>query len=650
VGYSQFGTLEDYTDGGIIQAQNRRFYSLDKWKELSRQDWSTKKTPIIVTDPNNIRFEYNATRTPKTIVLNSTYLDVRGIIYSNSVTLAPYTSVILLKDATSGPSVSNQNINFAGLNNKTYGDAAFSVSATATSGLPVSFRIVSGPATINNGTITLTGTGTVVVEASQAGNASFSAASPVTQSFVVSQASKQNQVISFVPLPSKNLGDEPFSLSPTSSSGLPVSLRIFSGPATLSNNVVTLTGVGSVVIEAFQVGDASYNPATPVTRSFNVSQVSRQNQVINFASLPSKNVDDAPFSLSATSSSGLPVSLRIFSGPATLSNNVVTLTGVGSVVVEAFQVGDANYNPATPVVQSFSVIADQKCKISFKNNGEIVADASCGLNNGALYIVPTSGSAPYKYSKNGGATYVSGPNDLFGFINLAAGTYRLRLKDANGCESDIVEKTVKSVDCPTSTTCTPPRFKNNGEIVAHATCSNNDGSLYIVPTRGTAPFLYSKDGGATYVAGPNDIYSFNNLSAGTYKLRIKDANGCESEVVEKKVNVLYGLPCYGMSANAAIAPPARVISETLLSKEESIKIFPNPSQGQFKVQLVNFAVGAAEVNIVDGKGSILKKSQINVTTNNNTLSFDLSGYAEGLYYIKIINKTGAKTSKVIIQK
>ena len=57
----------------------------------------------------------------------------------------------------------------------------------------------------------------------------------------------------------------------------------------------------------------------------------------------------------ATASSGLPVSFSIVSGPATIAGNTVTLTGAGTVTVRASQSGDANWNAATNVNQSFSV-------------------------------------------------------------------------------------------------------------------------------------------------------------------------------------------------------------------------------------------------------------------------------------------------------
>jgi hypothetical protein len=70
-----------------------------------------------------------------------------------------------------------------------YPVAPITLSATGgASGNPVTFSIVSGPGSLsgaNNSTLTVTGTGTIVVAANQLGNTDYSAAPQVTQSIVV---------------------------------------------------------------------------------------------------------------------------------------------------------------------------------------------------------------------------------------------------------------------------------------------------------------------------------------------------------------------------------------------------------------------------------------------------------------------------------
>jgi hypothetical protein len=88
--------------------------------------------------------------------------------------------------------VSSQTITFGALANKTYGDPDFTVSATGGgSGNPVTFS-ATGSCTVSTvaatTTVHLTAAGTCSIAADQAGNASFSAAPTVTQSFTIAKA------------------------------------------------------------------------------------------------------------------------------------------------------------------------------------------------------------------------------------------------------------------------------------------------------------------------------------------------------------------------------------------------------------------------------------------------------------------------------
>ena len=82
----------------------------------------------------------------------------------------------------------NQTITFfADIPAKVYGDASFNLSAMASSGLPVSFSVISGPATNSGSLLTLTGAGTVVIRASQSGNVDYLGAPSIDQEFTVAR-------------------------------------------------------------------------------------------------------------------------------------------------------------------------------------------------------------------------------------------------------------------------------------------------------------------------------------------------------------------------------------------------------------------------------------------------------------------------------
>ncbi|MFA8434691.1 MAG: endonuclease [Marinifilaceae bacterium] len=277
-------------------------------------------------------------------------------------------------------SKASQTITFAELADKTFGDEAFDLSATATSGLTVGFEVVSGPATVDGNSLSVTGAGTVKVKAIQEGNKNYLAAEAVTRSFEVSKAT---QTITFAELSDKILGDEPIVLTASASSGLEVSFQLVSGPATLEGNILSVTGVGVVTVKAIQEGNKNYLAAEVVTRSFEKGKFT---QTIKFAELADKTFGDESFALTATASSDLAVNFEVVSGPAALDGNILSVTGVGVVTVKAIQEGNESYLAAEEVTRSFEVEkADQT--ISFDS----IADQIMGEAPIQLVASSTSG-------------------------------------------------------------------------------------------------------------------------------------------------------------------------------------------------------------------------------------------------------------------
>src|SRR5580704_937198 len=83
----------------------------------------------------------------------------------------------------------SQTITFGALSNLMFGSAPFTLTATASSGLPVSFAsTTTSICTVSGTTATLVAVGTCTIQASQAGNATYAAATPVSQSFQVEAA------------------------------------------------------------------------------------------------------------------------------------------------------------------------------------------------------------------------------------------------------------------------------------------------------------------------------------------------------------------------------------------------------------------------------------------------------------------------------
>jgi hypothetical protein len=240
----------------------------------------------------------------------------------------------------------SQTITFATLPAKTFGAPNFPVGATASSNLAVSFA-ASGNCSVAGFTVHLTGAGSCTITASQAGDSNYNPAPDVPQSFSIAKGS---QTITFGGLATKAFGVPDFVVSGTASSSLPVSFAA-SGNCSIAGSTVHLTGTGSCTITASQAGDSNYNAAPDVPQSFSITKSS---QTITFASLAAKTLGAADFVVSATASSNLAVGFTA-SGNCSIAGSTVHLTGAGSCTITASQAGDANYNPAADVPQSFSI-------------------------------------------------------------------------------------------------------------------------------------------------------------------------------------------------------------------------------------------------------------------------------------------------------
>jgi sugar lactone lactonase YvrE len=163
--------------------------------------------------------------------------------------------------------VAAQSIAFAALANRTYGDPDFTVSATASSGLPVSFA-ASGNCTVGGTTVHITGAGSCTITASQPGGGGYPAATSVSRTFAIAKA---GQTISFAALGGKRVGAPDFTVRASASSGLAVTFSA-RGRCTVSGARVHLTGAGSCTITASQVGNANWNAAPSVSRTFSIAR------------------------------------------------------------------------------------------------------------------------------------------------------------------------------------------------------------------------------------------------------------------------------------------------------------------------------------------------------------------------------------------
>jgi sugar lactone lactonase YvrE len=272
-----------------------------------------------------------------------------GISELPSLTLAIQESITLLDQPQNTLNQIAQTITAPAVSSHAYGDSALTVSATSDSGLPVAV-VVSGPATLTNGSLELTGAGTVTLTFSQAGNATYSAATPVTRSFTVFPAAVTITAASFTrvygqPNPAFTYkisglvhGDTAAALG-----GSPVLIAAAAANSPAADYPIVPTQ-GSIATTNYSL---TFVPGT-LTVTGHVAQT------ITFSAIPSVPLAVGALTLSAHSTSGLAIVYTV-TGPATVNKNKLQLTGSGSVTVTASQPGNATFDPAISVIRSFTV-------------------------------------------------------------------------------------------------------------------------------------------------------------------------------------------------------------------------------------------------------------------------------------------------------
>jgi len=325
--------------------------------------------------------------------------------------------------------------------------STFPIGATASSGLLPSIS-VGGPCTLAAGVVTTTGSGVCVVSVTQAGDATYSAAPPLSTTVSIA---RQAQSITVGPLPTAPVVGSTAPVVASSTSGLPVSLAAIGGCTIAGTTALFSAGGVPCTITASQPGNDAFDSAADVAVTTTAKSVQ---QITGYVSLPKSPAVGATFDVSAKASSTLPVTFAA-AGACTISGRTVTLTSVGTCSVTASQTGNAAWFPSidivkTTVVPEGQTIAFAPLPVAPPTGTSLsirtLASASSGLGitvaangggctaSGTTVKFTTAGvPCTVTVSQVGGAYYraatpvsqtttpVGGPQSISGFANLPSG-------------------------------------------------------------------------------------------------------------------------------------------------------------------------------------------------------------------------------------
>lgn len=211
-----------------------------------------------------------------------------------------------------------------------------------------------------------------------------------------------------------------------------------------------------------------------------------------------------------------PYKYSIYNGAAYVTDPATSHTFTGLTAGDYTIVVEDDYGERVSDI----VTIDQPTQIFIDDISSTNVTGCYGNSNGTITISASNGTPPYTYSIDGGSTFF---NNGGNFSGLPAGTYTIAVQDNNGCVR--TGQTI-SLSQPVELEITNIGIGDIAGCYGDAT-----GFIEITATGGSIPREYSING-IDYQAG----YYFGGLTAGTYHVWVRDANGCIADGGEQIIN------------------------------------------------------------------------------------------------------------------
>jgi len=496
----------------------------------------------------------------------------------------------------------------------------------------VKFEIIEGQefATVDaNGNIVSTGKGI--------GEVKIKVWKPATDDFNVSETVqmtfnivKSHQTITFDNISNRIFeANETLNLVASASSALDISFEAMTDNIEIQGNTLKITGGGVVKIKATQGGNDLYHPAPEEVRSFIVY---KQTQTIVFAEIEDKVFGQAPFHLTASASSDLPVSFEIVNGQNTvqIEDGLVTILEAGAVTIRAIQNGNDKYSAAQSIIRTFTIyptLALDKVDFdleSYRLNLSFSKRGNYGLSN--QFVVQLS-------NENGEFTQHANLNARFDFNTntvttsiperiVSSGKYHVRILASS-------PRTVSNV-LPVIIELHPKPRRLSIEPEGTIVCASKELDSY-------QWYLRNAEGDWEAIEGATE----RCLDLRTISGRIEG----NSTVVTVKGFI--GNRTSDMASPYTYHEPSAGILATESDIINELRLYPNPTSGQFTVELTLKKAGDVQMRLVDALGKEIYPKYFENMPLRFTKSFDLQQFADGIYFLHIETPNGTVVRKII---
>jgi hypothetical protein len=576
----------DYTPG---------FCTFEEWKIFSGFD--THSVYADLEDPAAIQFEYNASKTNKTISLSRPMVDVKGKKYATIVTLLPYTSVILMPD----PNPAKQTTEYKSI---CEGEKYYELSTTGKYERTLTSK---------------TGQDSIVVTY-LAVNPNYS----VIESIEIRTGENYNDW--------------------TESGQYIRNLKSASG----CDSIVT-TNLSVAFIDTKQA-EPEYTQTIVLKKGYNLisAYVSPQNPIFNSVV---QSLTDAGSLLKIQDEAGNSFenwgdpmgwvnnlgSIQATEGYKIILENDCSLQLTGKLVVLPLTISlSRGWNfisfPLTDQVDAMSVIRDlmdqnQLVKVQDEQGNSIENwGAFGGWNNDIGNFLP--GKA-YKIKMNSNAELIYLQNyPKSSVIPVLSDIPDFFLSNVEGNGTDHMNINLVGL--------------NESGITVGDELAAFDGERCVGVVKISADHLISGTASLISSYSTNEEHS-NGFTEGN-SIRILVWNKLSSKETRVQFDILAGDPVFTRNASVMVRLKSLTTSANYTDIQKTSAIFPNPSNGNFTVRLNDISQPGSRIEVIDSLGRMITTRNI----TNSSQDFSLVNPTSGLYLVKIIQGSNQEIQKLII--
>jgi uncharacterized repeat protein (TIGR02059 family) len=582
------GVNQDFYTREVTDGEGYRTYAY--WLSRSGEAGSNMSS-ITLTDANKIRIDYNATKVNKVVALDAGYVDVTGTKYSGSITLLPYTSVVLMLDPNASAPPVVPVYTSSSIENATPAllEMIYSLSLGSTIPVASAFSVMVNSVARTVSTVAISGT-----------KVQLSLASPVVT------------------------GDK-VTVSYTKPTTNPIQTQPGGQAITIANQPVT-NNVNSVISGYVSSAIAASTPSIlEMTYSQNMANI------VPASSAFTVLVNTVARTVNTVTISGTKVQLTLSKQVVTGDVITVSYTKPASNPLQTSTSVAVNSIINQPVINNCGNVAPVAVLTSPVSNSSFVSPAVISLTATAT---DADGSVSLVEFYNGSTKIgsVSSAPYAFTWNNVTAGSYSLTAVVTDNLKATTVSPAVTvSVTDKKSTNKHPVihisnphkgnSYTNLSTVTIDADASDPDGTVSKVE-------FYNGSEKLVEVTASPYTYIWKNVLPGSYSIT--------------------AIATDNLNDTTKSSPVEFVVGSTVKydAKSDVVKLYPNPNNGQFSIEFVSpLQSDNCEIVITDLAG----KQVYNGPVKKEELSkqFDLSGSRSGIYVMLIKDKDIIVTKKFI---